>query len=605
MSILFLILFLLPVPIEAINKDAFSAPIKKAWDLLEQKRAAEAINELKKIHPDSKSLFSYHYIYAKAYARMNMLNEAMEHFRLAYIFSQNKTEKEHIFFERAVTYANTKNYDEAALCYKIFLRQFPDSKFKEEAFIGLAEALYNLGNFNEALIFFQKAGNSNRAQYGRADTLHALGKIGEAHEQYLTMINRGDKGYLKSQTTSYNIGENFRLMNKLSFAKVYLALVKEYPLKYKADISNGLIALSEGKSDVAVKHFELALQSSDRSIKRKALLYLSEVYMKEGKTQEAKGKLLEIRDKYPYGKDYDEALLRLGEIYKREGALYDSASILRELVFRKNPNKLALDAFEDLLLEAKGKNNQDFVNLWKTIGQWLLEPSRSDFIVRIVRDIKPASTAYLNVCKWLLKNGSIEGKMYANLLLAEFYAEMGDIKASSSYMQNVKIAKQNDDISRINSRISHLKGEHEKAISDLLQLKNPSAQDVSLFINISSEMPPTIKNHQNLVDFLEKALKIIDSNPKIYLALADAYYQIGRLQAALKQYKTALEINEKNKTLSSKDSDWCLYRIATLSDKNESLEAANKLKKGNDILNRFANAKSKENNLNEKLKGAF
>ncbi len=604
MLIYLLILILLPTSIEAINKDAFPEPVKKAWELVEQKRYLDAINELSRFYPDKNSRVSYHYTYAKAYAKMNMFNETIEHLRLSFIFSDDKKEKEHIFFEKANTYANNKNHHEAALCYRIFLKQFPDSKLKEEVFLGLAESLYNIGNLNEALIFFQKSGNSLRSLYGKADTLHAMGRIAEAHEQYLNLINR-DRGYLKSQITTYNLAENFRLMNKLSFAKVYLALVKEYPLKYRAELSNGIIAISEGKMDIAVNHLELAQQSPERTIRRKALLHLSEVFIRGGNTQEAKRRLVEIRNKYPYGKDYDEALLRLADIYKKDGGFHDAASVLRELVFRKNPNKRALDEFEILLLEARKKDRQDFLKLWKTVGQWLLEPSRSDFIVKIVRDLKPDGKAYLDVCKWLLKNGSNEGKMYANLLLSEFYAEMGDIKISSRYIQNIKVTAQKDDINRINARIMQLKGEHEKSITELWQIKNLTAEDISLFINISSEIPPTIKNHQNLVNFLEKALKKIDDMPRFNLVLADAYYQLGKGQSALKQYKTALEVNEKNKTLSTRDSDWCLYRIAVLSEKNESLEAVSKLQKGKDILNRLANVKSKENSLNEKLKGVF
>lgn len=597
-------LLLYPFTAETLNKDLLQEPLKNALTQIDEKRAIDAINTISRFSPDSSSLAIYHYIYAKAYSQLGNVHSAMEHFRLAYIYSNEKSTKELILFERANTYANNKYYDEATLCFRIFLRQFPESKLREEAFIGLAESLYNLGKFNEAFLFFQKGGNSFRSLYGKADSLHAAGRIKEAHELYLDLINN-DKGYPKSQLSLYNIGENFRLMNKFSIAKVYFAMVKDYPLRYKAELSNGLIAFAEGKTDKAVKHFELAMQSPDRGVKRKAILYLSEVSMKNDKMQEAKARLIEIRNKYPYGKDYDEAIRRLALINKNEKNYYEAASLLRELVFRKNPDKAALDELEILIIEAKNRNKEDFIKLWKIAGQWLLEPSRSEFIASIVRDLKPLGKEYLNVCEWLLKHGSERGKMLGNLLLAEFYVEMGVISASQKYLQNIKTTNQNDDINRINAKFLNLKGELEKSLLTLNLINNPSVDDAILFINISSQMSPTIKNQQNLANFLESALKKIQNEPRLNMELADVFYQLGKKQEALQQYKTAITINEKNKGLSSRDVDWCFYRISLLSGKNEAEELTKTLQKGNDYVNRFARAKSKENILNERMKGLF
>ncbi|MCX8031420.1 MAG: tetratricopeptide repeat protein [Thermodesulfovibrionales bacterium] len=604
--IIFAFIFsLLPYSLEAVNRETFPDKIKKAWDSVEDKRPIEAINILSEYAPDQKSLFPYHYTLARAYSRLNLPTKSMEHYRLAYVYATKDSEREQIFFERAQTYANNKYYDEAILSYRIFLRRFPESRLRQEAFLGLAESFYNIGNFTEALNFYQKIGTSNSALYGKANALHSMGRVAEAHDIYLSLIQKGDKGYLNSQQTAYSIGENFRLMNKLSYAKVYLALVKDYPLKYKADLSNALIAMSENRVDMAIKFFDLASQSPDRDIKRKVLLYQAELYLKENKTEEAKSKLTQIRNKYPYGKDYDEAVLKLAQIYKKEGSLHESASLLRELVFRKKPLKAALDEFELLLIEAKNRNQNDLINLWKNVGQWMLEPSRSDFVKKILPYLKSERNIYLNICKWLIKNGSNENKMFAKLLIAELYAELGDLKTATAYLQDIKLTEQNDEIRRINSRILHLKGENEKALSELLNIKEPDADDANLFLSISLEIPPTLKNQQELVSFLEKVIKRETNKPKLYLSLADSYYKIGKTENALKQYKLALEINEKNKGLSEKDIQWCLYRISLLAGKDDSKTALDKLQKGNDLLNRYANARSKENNLNEKLKERF
>jgi len=589
---------------EPMDKDSFVTPVEKALELTKAQRALEAIKILSAFSPGKASLPSYHYAYAKAYSQLGRISESMEHYRLAYIYSSEKVEKEQILFERAVTYLNNKYYDEAVVCFRIFLKQFQASKFREEALLGHAEALFNINRFNDALTFFQKGGNSFRALYGKADTLHAMGRIAEAHEIYLDLINR-DKGYMKSQLTLYNIGENFRLMGKFSFAKIYLALVKDYPLKYKADLSAGLIATTEGQMDSAIKYFELAVQSPERAVKQKALLHWSDVLMQTNKLQESKSKLVEIRNRYPYGKDYDEALLRLSGILKSEGNLDEAVSVLKELVFRKNPDKKALNEFESLLMAARNRNNQEFIKLWKTVGHWMLEPSRSDFISTIVRDLRPAGKPYFDVCKWLSRYGSGDSKNYGNLLLAEFYAEMGDVASSTRHLQNVKIVKGSDDLRRVNGRLAYLKGEMEKALSEIGQINEIKEEDISLFVNISSQISPTIKNHQNLVAFLERAFQKVPGNAKYNIHLADALYHLGRSQDALKYYKAAITLHETNKGLKSDDIDWCLYRIAALSVGQATEGGTTNFQKIQDKSNSLAGIKLKENNIDERIKRLF
>lgn len=599
---LFFFLFI-PASAAPLNKDSLNPTIKNAFELIEAQRALDAISVLSDFSPSKSSLSSYHYAYAKAYSQIGKINESMEHFRLAYIYSIEQSEKEQILYDRADTYLINKYYDEAAVCFRVFLGQFKDSKHQEQVYLGLAEALYNINRLNDAFKYFDKAGKSYRALYGKADALHAMGRVAEAHEIYMNLINT-DKGYMKSQLTLYNIGENFRLMNKVSFAKIYLALVKDYPLKYRADLSAGLIALSEGQMDSAQKYFEVALQSPERTIKQKALLFMSETLMKAGKTKEAKSKLIEIRNRYPYGKDYDEALLRLFVILKTEGNFSEAVSVLRELIFKKTPDKRALNEFESLLLEAKDRNNEEFIKLWKTVGQWMLEPSRSEFIASIVRELKPAGKLYIDVCKWLAKNGLGDAKMLGNLLLAEFYAEIGDMTASSRHLQNVKIAGASDFSRRINGKLFYHRGEMEKALSEISQIQELKDEDISLFVNISAQLSPSVKNHENLANFMKNALKKVDGKAKLNIYLADALYQLGKDQDALKYYKAAITLHEKHKDLTDKDIDWCIYRITALSNIKE-VESIKNLPKGDNKSSRLAETRLKENNIDERIKRLF
>ena len=61
-----------------------------------------------------------------------------------------------------------------------------------------------------------------------------MGKIEDAHEIYLAMLER-DRGYVESsQETLYNVGENLRLMGEISAARIYFNSTTASPLKYRA-----------------------------------------------------------------------------------------------------------------------------------------------------------------------------------------------------------------------------------------------------------------------------------------------------------------------------------------------------------------------------------
>ena len=110
--------------------------------------------------------------------------------------------------------------------------------------------------------------------------------------------------------------------------------------------------------------------------------------MKQGRQEDAKSILLEIRRKYPYGKEYEEALLLLSQLYKKEGNFKESTSLLKELVFRHPPNQKALDEFESLILAAEEKGEEEFLKLWQNVGHWLLQPSRSQSLLKIAKGLK-------------------------------------------------------------------------------------------------------------------------------------------------------------------------------------------------------------------------
>lgn len=597
-----LILIFIPAYSWPVEDSAKTDVIGKAMELTRSQRPGEAVKILSEYQPAVSELVPYHHAYAKALKAFKKEVESIDHLRLAYLYSPPGEAKGLLLLERADTYLQVKFYAEAALWYRIFIRNFPGFHNLSKAHQGLGDALYNLGFFDEALLHYEKAGDSPQALLGKANSLQAKGKTGSAHDIYIS-LGRTHRDVITSSSDEvlYNIGENFYLMGKVAEAKVYLNTIKTPEFKSRANFSLGLIAMDDAAYASAVKYFDLAAQAVDKKLKRKALLQLAGAYLKLGKNEEAKNRLLDIKNKYPYGKDYDEALLLLAKLYKNEGKLDAALPIFKELVFRRSPEVNAINEFEAMVLEAKDKNTEEFLKLWKLVGHWLLYPARSEALLKIAKGLRQEGAPFLKLSKWLLKYGTESAKNQTRLELADFYADLGDAATASKHLKEIKIAEKNDDILRINAKIYRLNAENKKASETILSIKDAKQEDIEAL----SEMPEGIKNIQKAAAFYEKQQGKPEGTSGAYIKLADNFYKIGKKSDALKYYKIAVPVPKVEGIVITDDMEWALYRVSTLSEGKEALEALKSIKDRNDRLGRLADARLKEVELTERIKKVF
>lgn len=583
--------------------DVKSQSLERAMECIQATNPAEALKILAGYQPSSQDLSLYHYAYAKAYELSKRQYESIAHFRMAYLYSKDDEMKQRSLLERAEAYAKIGFHSEATLILRIFLKKFPHSPYETRAFLGLADSLYRLGLFTEAEEAYEKAGNSTRASYGKANALHSMGKIKDAHEIYLAMLER-DRGYVKSsQETLYNVGENLRLMGEISAARIYFNSTTASPLKYRAFRSLGLIEFEEGHLDTAKKFFYSALQSPEKQLRRQALLNLTDTYMKQGRQEDAKSILLEIRRKYPYGKEYEEALLLLSQLYKKEGNFKESTSLLKELVFRHPPNQKALDEFESLILEAEEKGEEEFLKLWQNVGHWLLQPSRSQSLLKIAKGLKHSGKPYLETCRWLSQYGSNDVKSESILLLADFYADLGDSARAMKYLQIKGLTGKNDDVLRITAKIHRANSEYQKAARLFLDIKELNQGDL-VFL---ADLLESVQNDHKIMEFFKRALNRLSAPPWAYLKLADVLYKMGRKADALQYYQTVVSLYQKRPEIKTQDLQWALYRISELSpsaDAKNTLESIRK-KNDTDTVHRFSVLLLRELNIAERVNGIF
>jgi tetratricopeptide (TPR) repeat protein len=585
----------------AVNNDIKFQPIEKAKECIHLNTPSEAVKILSEYQPSVQELPLYHYTYAKAYELLKKQNDFIAHLRLAYLYSQNGEMKERFLLERAEAYNKIGYHSEAVLTFKVFLKNFPHSQYSEKAYLGLADSLYQLAFFSEAKKAYEKAGNSSKALYGKANTLHSMGKIREAHEVYIAMLDK-DRGYIESsQETVYNIGENLRLMGEFSAARIYLSSITAQPWKCKACRSLGLIEMEEKHFDIAVKFFRSALQSHERQLNSQVLLNLADVYVKQGRQEDAKTTLLQIRNQYPYSKEYDEALLMLSQLYNKEGNHNAAIPLIKELVFRQSPNQKALDEFEAIILEAEEKDREEFLGLWKTIGCWLLQPPRSQSLLRIARGLKGSGKPYLEVCTWLSKYGSGDAQIESNLLLSNFYADIGDAATAMKYFLRIGITNSSDEILRVRAKIHLANKEYLKAAKVILGIAKLHQDDL-VFL---ADLLESVRNDRKIMEFFERAVNKSDVPPWVYVKLADALYEMGEKSDALKYYKAAVSQYKQSPEVKSDDLVWALYRISVLSSVDDSKDALKNIQKSDDVIGRFSGLLLKEFTVSQKIKGMF
>jgi tetratricopeptide (TPR) repeat protein len=596
--LLMIVLMLLqPFSGEASVQITGSATLKKAMELVNSNKAAEAKTALAAYHPTDTELSSYHYAYAKAYELLGSHSDELTHLRLSYIYTLDGEMKERILVERAGAYLRMGYYPEAATCYRLFFRKYPQSRYHEEAHLGLADALYHQDYFVESILNYEDAGSSPMALFGKANAYQAVGRVEDAFNIYMPLTGKEREYLNSSEETLYNVAENFRLMGKPADAKIYYNSVKNPPFMFKADIGLGLIDMSEEKFDSAIAYFNAALQSPDRQLRSHALLRLAEAYERSGRQDDGKNSLLMIKNTYPYVKDYETALLRLSRILKKEGKFNDAVTLLRELASRRHPDKETIDEFEKIILDAKDGNGDEFIKLWNLFGRLVLDASRSEALMEIAKSLRPAGKPFLELCTWLSKNGLKPVKPAAYLALADFYADIGDTGRAQYYIGGVK--GKSDDVSRIRAKIFREKKEYEKAIETVLALREITPNDIVFF----SGLIENSKDIKKSVDFCEKALKQIGAPLKVYIKLADTLYKMGRNTDALKFYSIVASLKPENrKDLSPEDTGWTYYMVSKLSGANNTVSLPQAVQKENNIYSQSVQAVVKEAAILERMK---
>jgi tetratricopeptide (TPR) repeat protein len=566
----------------------------KALDSLKANKFSETLKILNEIKPDNATLAQYYFVFGKLDNAMQKPLEAVEHFRKAYLYAPKGDMKEIALIERAETYLRMRYFYEAKSVYVVFLKEFPQSRFFVRVYPGLARCLAETGSLREAITYYEKAGNSPEVLAGKANALHRLGLYREAEKSYASLIETNEAFIWASDEARYYLGENLRQMGKLSEASKYLSEIKDPSFKIKADLSLGIIAMQQERAGDATKSLTDVLASGDREIKRRALLTLADVDLKQGRTEEAKKRLEDLKLHHPYGRTYEESLLKLARIYAKEGNPEKAVPLLSELALKSSFKKEALTEFESMLVQARNSDKEAFVRLWKTAGPLLLDTSREKFLLDVADEFRNAGAPFLDIAQYLAKHGTESAKMKSLAILAGYYAGKGDADRAGEHLKQLKTMKgSGDEIIRLEARLAYLKKEYKVAAEKFLQLKIIRPGDLKAFgecVAAQPDLPKAIARY-------EKAVKETDGNAAAYARLADIMHASGKTRTALDYYRIALA-KEPNQ-------DWVLYRIGSLTEGSEAEEMLRKVSRQDPTIAKLTEARLRELDLEKKGTDSF
>jgi tetratricopeptide (TPR) repeat protein len=585
---------------------------KKIWSTYKKENNPyKAISELSASKPsDVESLAVYHFIYGEALSSIKRYFDAIEQLRLGYIYASDEKLKEVSLIKRAEVYAKLGFVYEARNNYFVFIRDYPSSKYLSKAHLGMANSLSEIGNFTEAVDHYGKAGKHPEVMFNMANALQKLEKVDEARKAYVNAM-LVDRTYPDgSPETYYLMADNLRMSGKLSEAKKNLLTITTGPFRDSASLSLGLISMEETNNEEAIKYFQTIAFTRNIKVKVKALFNLSLAFLKTGKLKESISTLEDVRKNYPDSAMYNEALLILSRLYRHEGRTKESVYLLKELVYGNKPPKEAFSELETILLQASEKTGPwtegelHFTDLWREVGQWMLDESRGEFLLKMAKSLKPEGKPFLQLCAWLAENATGNVRVAAAIDLADYYTGVEDMQLAEKYFmvvketnKELKVKQSNDPVLRIEAKIDQGHKNTEQALKNIMSIKEFDKGDFKLLGKIITDLKQAGSNNiKQAVVFYEKMINKFEGEAEDYVRLADIIYDTDE-EKALKYYRTAYEKNPQD--------EWTIYRIGLIDDMPDTSTMLGKLQKGDNLLSRFAKTKLMEINLLNKMNEVY
>jgi tetratricopeptide (TPR) repeat protein len=211
--------------------------------------------------------------------------------------------------------------------------------------------------------------------------------------------------------------------------------------------------------------------------------------------------------------------------------------------------------------------------------------------------LKGKERPYIELHRWLAKNGSEKVKIQSSIALVRYYVDTGNLGSALEGIRSLKALRvfktPEDEILRLEARILHAKMDYGTASERLLSLKKMEANDLPLL----QDTLLSAGNVNKALAVFEKNLLRLGGNSNAYLKLADVYFEKGKKKEALQYYQKALENDPLN--------EWALYRTGSLMSGEEAQKMLGRIKSENSLLGKFAKSGLKEMEIQKKMGESF
>lgn len=518
--------------------------------------------------------------------------ESIDGFRAAYILSSDLKFKEIALFERARTYFALKHYIEARADYLIFLKTFPTSKFTGRAHLGLAQSLVGLKLYAQAIPSFQQAGESAVARFGEAMALHQMARYDDADRAFSDADAKYPHYIDESPEARYFYGENMRQKGRLFDAKRLLSEVKSGPYLEKAMLGLAKIAEEEGDNEEAQKNLERLSASTNRELALNARLELAAIKAANGQFADARVLLEDIRARYPYGKEYDSAILGLARIKKAEGDYKGALGFLKELIYRRTPEIKAIDEYENILVTVmKDDNAEEQKEIWASVRKWMFDTQREETLLIVADRMKKIGAPYLDIMHWVEEHGSKEGRAKSLGELVDYYTRVGSLDKARMYLDRLKTLKAGaPEVQRAEAGLLFASNDAQGTADRIMAIPLPAEADLALLASVYKKA----KDPARAVAYFERVLGIMENpSSQTILLLADMLYERGAEGKAYRYYETVYEKDPGN--------EWAIYRIAIMSGREKSEEMFKLISSSGSIIGKMAASRLRDIQLQKMI----
>jgi len=468
------------------------------------------------------------YLLADAYLKVNELSNARNAFQFCATNNSNPTQKEVSSFHYAKLSYDLSYFGIAANDFKLFISNYPNSKYLSESRILLISSLANTSNFKDALaIYVQLPSKSDEVEkiytrilYGRTVELINDQQIAEA-EILLDKIVVAKFNEAQMPLVNFWKGElNYR-KGKTDIAIVYLQNYLKNPVKNEevnstnARYNLAYCYLKLENYNLAKDQFELVYKTVNGSI-----------------TDIQKDAYLRIGDCHFMAKDYNQALTVYNEVSQNRWLTADYALFQKAIIagaMNKQNDKLQLLG----LLEQQYPNSALLQNAQLEIANTYLAEEAFEKsltpLYKVVNNDKAISLrpqAYLKLGIALFNLDKNDASLDQFKILVTKYPNSVEADASVDYIRNIFIGQQkpNEYINFMESNGKTLNVNEADSVTYKSAMIRYEAKD-----NLGAQS-----------GFAEYILKFPDGKYKV-----EANYFLAEINIAQKDYLNALPFYNK------------------------------------------------------------